>query len=248
MHLMCEPLLKYYPKARWMTIGDGRFGSDAHFFRSQGMDVLATSLTDESLKFSKKKGFIDQFAAINAEAITLPDNALDFVYCKEAYHHFPKPPVAFYEMFRVAAKGVVLLEPNEERLRPLGWIKAIIKRKLWNQPMHFEPCGNFIYRTEPKLIAKLMSASGNEGAIAFRLFNDFYHPVLAKKKEAAGSPGFQLLRGIIGIQNLLCRIGLLDYGLICLIALKEKPAPLLVKELKRSGFRIIDLPENPYKD
>ena len=25
------PLLKFYPKSEWMTIGDGNFGSDAYF-------------------------------------------------------------------------------------------------------------------------------------------------------------------------------------------------------------------------
>jgi SAM-dependent methyltransferase len=231
-----------------MTIGDGRFGSDAHFFKSRGVDVLATSLTDDSLRLAAEKGYIDRFSAINAERIDLRGESVDFVYCKEAYHHFPKPPVAFYEMFRVAAKGVILLEPNEERVRPLGWLKAFVKMKLWNQPINFEPCGNFIYRTDPKRIAKMMSACGCEGTVAFRLFNDFYHPAVARQKAEPTSFGFLILRGIIGIQNLLCRLGLMDYAMICLIALKKKPDASLLTKLKNSGFKIINLPENPYKD
>lgn len=245
---MCEPLLKQFHSAKWMTVGDGRFGSDAHFFLSQGIDVLATSLTDQSLIRAHEKGYIDRFASINAEQIDLNDDAFDFVYCKEAYHHFPRPPVAFYEMLRVASKGVILVEPHEERPRPLGWIKAIAKRLLWNQPIHFERGGNFIYRIDPRAIEKLMCAIGNEGAIAFKLFNDFYHPSLAKQKASPPSVGFTLLRGAIITHNILCKIGLMDYALICLIALKNRPSKTLAKELKKSGFRIIELPINPYRN
>lgn len=247
MHQMCQPLIAHYPDAKWMTIGDGRFGSDAHFFQNQGLDVLATSLTDESLQKAMKKGYIDKCAAVNAELIDLCDGEMDFVYCKEAYHHFPKPPVAFYEMFRVAAKGLVLIEPYEQHSRPLGFVKAIAKRKLWNQPLHFEPSGNFIYRTDPKAIAKKLSASGNEGAVAYKLFNDFFHRDLARKKAAPGSHGFLLQRIILGIMNFICRLKLMDYALICLIALKEKPSGTLARELTKNGFRIIDLPKNPYR-
>ena len=248
MHGMFAPLLKLYPKSIWMTVGDGRFGSDAHYLRSKGMDVLATSLTDESLKQAHDRGYIDKFARMNAEKIDLANDRMDFVYCKEAYHHFPKPPVAFYEMLRVSSKGVVLIEPFEQRPRPLGFIKAVAKQKLWHQPLHFEPAGNFIYRTDPNAIFKLMCADGHEGALAFKLFNDFYHPRLAKGRASKNSMPFFLQKLALGIMNTLCRLKLMDYGLICLVALRDKPSEQAGKELARAGFKIIELPKNPYKN
>ena len=52
-----------------MTIGDGAYGSDAHFLRENGADVLATNINDDRLKIALEKGFIDKFKAENAENI-----------------------------------------------------------------------------------------------------------------------------------------------------------------------------------
>lgn len=49
----------------------------------------------------------------NAEKLSSPNETLDFVLCKESYHHFTRPMLALYEMLRVATKAVVLIEPNE---------------------------------------------------------------------------------------------------------------------------------------
>ena len=69
MHRFLLPLIEGDPGATWMTVGDGSFGSDAHFLEQQGLDVLATSLTDASLKIAHDKGFIRKYAAVNAEQI-----------------------------------------------------------------------------------------------------------------------------------------------------------------------------------
>ena len=40
------------------------------------------------------------------------DNSVDFVQCKESFHHFPRPMVSFYEMMRVARYGVLCASPS----------------------------------------------------------------------------------------------------------------------------------------
>ena len=55
MHRFLLPLIEGDAGATWMTVGDGNFGSDAHFLEQQGLDVLATSLTDSSLKIAHAK-------------------------------------------------------------------------------------------------------------------------------------------------------------------------------------------------
>src|SRR5208337_2440742 len=61
MKRIIMPLLKGFPGATWMTIGDGAYGSDAHFLRENGADVLATNINDDRLKIALEKGFIDKF-------------------------------------------------------------------------------------------------------------------------------------------------------------------------------------------
>ena len=115
MHDTVLPLIKEFPNATWLTIGDGRFGSDAHYLETQNVDVVASSLTDATLRIAKDRGFIHKYRAENAEHINLPDDSFDFILCKESLHHFPRPSIAFYEMLRVSKLGVVLIEPIEEK-------------------------------------------------------------------------------------------------------------------------------------
>jgi SAM-dependent methyltransferase len=126
---LTKPIWRAFPASTWMTIGDGRYGSDAAYLRSQGVDVLATSLTDDKLKYAHERGYIGAFQAENAEQLSLPDNSIDFVLCKESYHHFPRPPIALYEMLRVARLAVVLIEPLDNP-RLLDGMKKLAKLTL----------------------------------------------------------------------------------------------------------------------
>src|SRR5690606_26114528 len=92
------PLLREFPRASWITIGDGNFGSDAHFLERNGAEALATSISDAPLRVARDMGFVRNIRAENAEFISSAGDAFDFALCKEAYHHFPRPAIAFYEM------------------------------------------------------------------------------------------------------------------------------------------------------
>jgi len=239
------PLVKAYPKATWMTIGDGSYGSDAYFLRGIGADVLATNLNEERLKIAMKKGFIDKFKAENAEKISFPDNSFDFVLCKEAYHHFPRPPMAFYEMLRVVRRAVILIEPQETcKKKILGYAKDILKMILRrDKSTVFEPSGNHIFRVNIREIEKMMTSLNYE-IVSIKGLNDFYHPRLSKAKLA--TLPFSITEFGIGLQNILCKLKMLDYGLATIIAFKQVPANELKIELRRNGFRILNLPRNPY--
>lgn len=141
-----RPLVATYPKATWVTVGDGRYGSDAAYLHSRGAAVTATTLTDERLRIAHERGFIPAYQAENAERMSFPDESVDFVLCKEAYHHFPRPPVALYEMLRVARRAVVLIEPIDNP-RLLDAAKRLVKRLIrGDRETQFEPSGNFLYR------------------------------------------------------------------------------------------------------
>lgn len=107
------PLISFYPNSSWLTIGDGRYGTDANYLLSKGVDAHASDIQEELLKIGNEKGFIKKFSKQNAEALNFSDNEFDFVYCKESYHHFPRPAIAVYEMLRVAKKVIVLQEPKD---------------------------------------------------------------------------------------------------------------------------------------
>jgi ubiquinone/menaquinone biosynthesis C-methylase UbiE len=111
-----DPLLQAYPEATWLTVGDGRYGNDAHYIHSKGGKVLATDISDHLLKEAVDLGRIAAYKKEYAEALSFAAEEFDFIFCKESYHHFPRPMIALYEMLRVSRKGVVLLEPQDTHL------------------------------------------------------------------------------------------------------------------------------------
>ena len=244
---LTQPIWKALPESHWITVGDGRYGSDAAYLHSHGIKVVATSLTDDKLKYAHEQGHIPAFQAENAEQISLPDNAVDFVLCKEAYHHFPRPPIALYEMLRVARIGVVLIEPLDNP-KLLDGVKGLLKRAIrGDREMQFEPSGNFLYRLNIRELGKLMTAMGGEH-MAFKGINDFFHARLGGHDAHGLNVGSVITRLGIAVQNALSGLGLLGYGLGCVVIFKPGADQKILETLPEAGYRRIDLPRNPYVD
>ena len=241
------PIVKEFPDSKWLTVGDGRFGSDAFFLQNQGIDVIATSISSDTLEKAHSLGFIRKYAAENAEAFRLPDNAVDFVLCKESLHHFPRPPVGFYEMLRIARKGTVLIEPIEGSQKPLAALKRLAKRVLRDDASdQFEVSGNFLYRISIREAFKMLTALGHP-CLAWKGINDFYYPLFGASAFSRLSFGGVGTRLGIGVQDLLAQLKLLNYGLAAIICFKERPSMNLIVRLKQDGFAVEALPENPYR-
>lgn len=247
MYRLLLPLVTGLPDATWLTIGDGNYGCDAHFLKSRNISAVASNITDNRLRIAKDRGLIDDYRVENAEQLSLPDESFDFVMCKSSYHHFPRPPVAFYEMLRVARQAVVLIEPQESGFRPLSFLKNLVKRLVrgGKSPM-FEPvAANFIFRINIREMRKMLTAMNHE-ALATRRFNDFACSRFLRSKHSRLSLPSMLTRLAILVQDLLCAAGLLDHGLICAVAFKRLPPDNVRRGLRRAGFRLHSLPRNPY--
>src|SRR5690606_20081037 len=106
--------------------------------------------------------------------------------------------------------------------------------------------GNFIFRLNIREVEKMMTAL-NHGCIAYRHFNDFYHPRISVGEYGAFRPRTLLTEVGIAVQDLLCSLRLMNPGLACLVAFKEAPSTSLRDRLIGAGFRVVDLPENPYQ-
>jgi SAM-dependent methyltransferase len=240
------PLINYYPKTKWITLGDGRFGSDAIYLQNKGLDVLSTNISDATLSVSHKLGYIHKFKEINAEDIKEEDNSFDFVFCKESYHHFPRPFIALYEMLRVARKGVFLIEPQDSGKKMFDWLKILVKiilRK--DQNLYFEKEGNFIYKININEFSKVMTAM-NFRYVTYKKINDFYVSSFASKSIKSLSKAKIITLLGVNIQNLLCKLRLMDYGIAVVVLFKDDIDKKLLKSLNNKGFRTKRLPINPY--
>lgn len=254
-----NPLLKAYQESQWLTVGDGRYGSDAAYIQSKGFDVTATDISDILLKEGLELGIISKYKKENSENLSFSNNEFDFALCKEAYHHFPRPMKALYEMLRVSKQGIVLLEPVDQYIYSnfiqmlfrkslhlmnfLGLFKLLTGTKLKRHT--YEDVGNYVYKLSVREVEKV-ALGLNYPTIAYKKMNTIY----LKGMENTPANKFTLLKlktKLITLTiNTLSTIGIIEPALMSFIIFKNKPTPEALIQLKAANYRVINLPQNPY--
>ncbi|MCF8069593.1 MAG: class I SAM-dependent methyltransferase [Desulfobacterales bacterium] len=248
-----EPILTAEPDAKWLTVGDGRFGKDAKYIATRGGDVLATDISEVLLKEAKKIGYISDYKVENAELLSFKDAVFDYVLCKDSYHHFPRPMLALYEMLRVARKGVLLIEPNDAFItdrfceiffrKIKNGVKFLLRRKAVKD--RFEESGNYIYSISRRELEKV-AIGLNYKFLAFKGINDVYLAGVEYENFSDKGPLQKKTRRLIALKNLFSRFGLINYGLLAAVILKGQSSEKVLQELKKEGYDIVSLPENPH--
>lgn len=232
---LVNPIIHIYPKSSWLTVGDGRYGSDAHYLESKDVKVLASDISDTLLKIGKKKGFIKQYKRENAEKLSFKNGEFDFVFCKESYHHFPRPMVALYEMLRVAKRGVVLIEPNDTR--------SVMKGYKFHSS--FERSGNYVYKISEREIEKV--ALGLQlSTVAFKGIDDYYIKGVEYEKLDGKSLLFLKIRFMLFVLEAFYVLRLRQRNILCAMIFKTQPSAKLVKKLLAREYKVINLAKNPY--
>jgi len=249
-----DPILTMDPKAKWLTVGDGRYGKDAKYILENGCDALASDISDYLLKEAIDIGYISKYKKENAESLSFQDSEFDYVFCKEAYHHFPRPMLALYEMLRVATKGVILIEPNDgyinNKISEIFFrnlknsIKSLLQGKKSNRHS-FEEIGNYIFNISRREIEKV-ALGLNYKIVAFKGINDAYFAGVEYEKLTEKGPLQKKLRLFFSIADFFCRLGVMDYGNLAAIIFKKEPSKELLRQLAKEGYEIIHLPDNPY--
>jgi len=252
MYRLADPLLETFPGARWLTVGDGRYGLDAAYLSAHGAQALATDISGTLLEEARRAGAIPDYRQENAESLSFADDSFDFVLCKESYHHFPRPMRALYEMLRVARRGVLLIEPCDHDIpntvaTTLSRLAKNLVKRLLGRPdrgHRFEELGNYVYGISRREIEKVALGAGFP-SVAFKGINDAYYPGVEFERADPRSRGFRKVRHQIARYDLLCALGLNQFGLLCAVILKDRPDVRLRATLSRDGFDLIDLPERP---
>lgn len=236
------------PQETWLTIGDGRFGLDAQRLKKRGaFEVLPTDISETLLKAARESGAISNYSIQNAENLTFPDASFEYVFCKEAYHHFPRPMKALYEMLRVARKGVILIEPNDKKNALTRVAKNTINRLLGRQkPIdtdNYEEDGNYVFSISKREVEKV-ALGLNLPQIAFKGINDYY--AVGIEFEKLDSAVGRKMQRHVALCDALCKIGLYVPSMLMAAIFLQPVAPDKRSALIRAGWQIIDLPRNPY--
>jgi ubiquinone/menaquinone biosynthesis C-methylase UbiE len=268
MYETIRPFAERYNNAQWLTVGDGRYGLDAirmkNFFQLQ--DVFPTDIGESMLQISKENGWIDSFGVENAEQLSFAANSFDVVFCKEAFHHFPRPYLALYEMLRVSKKAVVMIEPAERLIsngaksKPyiLSAVKLLFSKlmgktytpyvpDILNLSHSFEVSGNYLYAVSIREMEKLVHGM-DLGGLAWKGFNDVYEKGCEFEEAKPGNPLYDKINAAIAEGDLLCK-GHPQFhknNMLSVIIFKEKPEPELLQELQKAGFNIPTTHKNPY--
>jgi len=255
MYQLVQPIIDSSNNYSWLTVGDGRYGTDAHALQNFGAkDVTCTDMSDTLLKIGHASGFISKFAEENAENLSFNDDNFDFTFCKEAYHHFPRPQIALQEMLRVSKVGVVLIEPRDAVIDSspisifLSFLRRLLGKKSYMQHF-FEPVGNYVFSISEREMEKIQLGMHRQH-LAFYGLNDSYRDgieftdldsTLLKEKFVIFK-----IRSTIKFKNLLCRLGLLKSDLLAVILFKSVPSNELLTSMQQHGWSFSVLPDNPY--
>jgi ubiquinone/menaquinone biosynthesis C-methylase UbiE len=250
-----DPLLQNFPDAKWVTIGDGRFGTSANYIHKNAGNALATDIDISLLEIAAKKKWIPAYKYANAEALPFENNEFDFSLCKEAYHHFPRPYIAIYEMLRVSKKAIILMEPSDWIPSPIPRrILQLVKNRLksiFNIPIphpdtgNYESIGNYVFSISKREIQKI-ALGMHLSYIAYKNFDDVYLKGVEQEKTGNNAPLLKKIKKKILFQKLLFQLGLSTHNHIVAIIFKELPQNQLLNDLKGIGFTIEKLPKNPY--
>jgi SAM-dependent methyltransferase len=268
----CVDCIRDDINSSWLTIGDGRWGLDSLRIKKKGfINAIPSDISEALLKKSKEMGYINNYHVENCEKLSFSDKSFDYVFCKESFHHFPRPYKALYEMLRVARKGVFLIEPNDTIwglksidgrvslsskrfifnfilgiiLRLLRIKNHPVKGKTFNYPI-WEDVGNFCYKISPHEAEKI-ALGMNLPQLVVKGLNDSYikgcefEPADIKRSDI-----FKKIFYSIKKMDKLCSDGIADYNMIMIGFFVENMNNLSRSEFLKRNWNVIDLPKNPY--
>lgn len=264
MYETCAPVAAFYRKAKWLTVGDGRYGLDSVRLRRLFSinDILATDIAPFLLEKGKERGLFDSYSAENAERLTFADNSFDVVLCKESYHHFPRPAIALYEMIRVAKSAVILIEPLEaikyridkreyvvSALKTIVWkllgrpyIPGAVKIDAWAHG--FEDSGNYVYALSVRETEKIVHGL-DLGGMAWLGFNDHYINGCEFEQAVPGNKIFEEVKRAIQKLDELCT-QFPNHNQYATIAIfKSSIDPGLMESMTEAGYRFMRKHNNP---
>lgn len=243
-------------KNNWLTIGDYN-GLEANYFLNQNQNAVASDIADIFLQEAEKEGLIKNFKIINVEKIDYPDEAFDYVLCKEAFHHFPKAYLGLYEMIRCSKKASIIIEPIDiiTKMPLLLFIKNVLDRinpmwinKIWRNRFSFETVGNYVFKISEREIEKIAMGMGFP-CIAFKRINLKLDLKLDKSvllQTPMDERAWKKVQRSIRLINIISYLKIIPFNHLCCVVFKTRPSDDIRKSMSKLGYVIIDLPANPY--
>jgi ubiquinone/menaquinone biosynthesis C-methylase UbiE len=250
-----QPLLANENNKKWLIVGDGQYASSSLFISSLDHDAIPLDIDDTNLKIAKEHGLINEYIHGNAESIPSENGSFDYSFCKESFHHFPRPMIALYEMIRVSKEAIIFTEPSDWIPLPVPrrilqllkhWILSLFGRKPGHSDQgNYEPVGNYIYTISLREMEKIALAL-NLPAIVYKRFQDYYAPGVENAENNRSSGLFRKVNRSLKMNSIAYALGLSGKNRISIVLFKKKPSEKLLESFRRLKYKVISLPRNPY--
>lgn len=269
MYLTLSGFAKEFNQKAWLTIGDGRYGLDSIRLKKlfDIKNIFPTDIAESMLKESRSRGLIENFGMENAEQLSFEDNSYDVIFCKEAFHHFPKPYMSLYEMIRVSKEAVVLIEPSEKiytndvssKKYFLSAVKLFCAKITGKKFMPYLPekyfvehgyeeAGNYIYTLSLRELERLMHGM-DLGALAYKKFADIYIKSCEFEEATPKNKMYQKMQSDLKTNEEVFRKFPQYYqpNMLTAILFKNKISNTLQDKLIADGFQFVTKLPNPYQ-
>lgn len=236
---------------------------------------MATDISEALLAAAREKGLITEYAVENAERLSFADNSFDYVFCKEALHHFPRPYVALYEMIRVARKAVFIIKPNDtydvvppvkqeaprlgRKTRIVAGLRLLLRGvppevqvgeekrpPIVYNPADWETSGNYVYAISRREIEKIALGLNLSQTIVKGLNDHYVKGCEFEPADENSSAIFRELVSVIQGKDELCRAGKSDSNLIMAGFFIEPLDRDMKRNFSEAGWDVADLPRTPY--
>lgn len=250
-----NPFLKNHKHASWLTVGDGRFGTSAIYINSKNGKALATDIDIKLLEVAKQNNMLNDIAYANAEKLPFSDEQFDYSYCKQAYHHFPRPILAVYEMLRVSKHAVIFTEPRDFIPAPsirkiLQKIKHLLKKSIGKSIEHhdtgnYETIGNYVYAISVREFEKI-GLGISLPCMAYKNFHDVYIKGVETESFSENANLYKKIQFGILMNCIKTKFRLTNPNTIQAILFKTNPSADIIKDLKQDGYTFVNFPPNPY--
>jgi SAM-dependent methyltransferase len=166
---------------------------DAEVFDTLGFKAVTVTNLDDRHEGSWSAGAA--WDKQDAETLSYADNTFDLVAVHLGLHHCRMPQKALCEMYRVARKGVLMIEPCENQMVKIGRmlgvgqeyeVHAVAFHHLKSGGVNNTPIPNYIYRWTPDEIRRIIASFAPEFKHRVYCKNNLvvhWHDLKAKKNR-----------------------------------------------------------------
>ena len=159
----------------WLAVCAG--AEERDLFRNIGFRDVTIANLDARLKGDEFAPF--RWSRENAQDLSFPDQAFDYVFVSDGLHHCASPHRALIEMYRVARKAIVVVESRDSLMVRLAErlglaeryeVDAVIGNDFIYGGVNNGPVPNFVYRWTERELAKTLASFDPTGPQQVRFF------------------------------------------------------------------------------